>query len=187
VSVKTTCDMCGTRIEDHAGMGHPYTCAADDALRALRKARFAGCAAEPVMGACVYPGCARDHDAGTKHDYRPPSAGVLLARMRERWADRILRRVNARGVWETTDVYHAYMEDSDADPFDGYGVNRLYADMSTAVRTSAERIGLSRFAAAVPHRGTRHWRLTNEREELTVIIERRAVGRLARPDREGTA
>lgn len=43
-----TCDRCGVHITDHAGATpddrHAYTSAADDALRHLRKARFAGCA-----------------------------------------------------------------------------------------------------------------------------------------------
>lgn len=78
-SVKGTCDVCGAGRARHVGayrLDHTYTCAADDALRRLRKARFAGCAAdrghrvydpvtksyritgiEPDVNECAHPLC----------------------------------------------------------------------------------------------------------------------------------
>jgi hypothetical protein len=113
------------------------------------------------------------------HVYEAPPAPVLLERMRDRRAARILRRATARGTWAYATVYMVGV-----DPFtvftDEWDVTRTYGDWTTMLTVTRERLGISKFAVPTPD-GRDRWTLYSEREDATVWIERRVVGTLVRP------
>lgn len=113
------------------------------------------------------------------HVYEPPPAPVLLERMRERRAARIMRRVQARGTWTYATVYMVWLDDADV-LCDDWDVTRTYGDWTTMLTVTRERLGISKFAVPEPIT-PRQWSMYSEREGVTVIIERRVVGTLVRP------
>lgn len=194
MSTSGHCDVCGRRIDRHRREGrttyHVFTCAADDATRELRAARRSGASVytgraawrtyESVDG-CMGTGCLRGRHGPLwyrDHVYEPPPAPVLLERMRDRRAVRILRRVRARGTWTYTTVYQVWL----ADDFicDDWDVTRAYGDWPTMLTVTRERLGVSKFVVPTPD-GRDRWTLYSEREDVTVIIGRRVVGMLVRP------
>jgi hypothetical protein len=191
---------------ESAADSHAYTCAADDALGALRRERFLGSAddhgyrtydpetksytrvhAEPDVAACVYPECSyvpgphgrtwtTGPDGPCNHEYRRPDDATLLTRMRERRLFRATRRNMATGTSTITAwIYHVYGE-PDQDPC---GVNALYEDLPSAVRTTAYLMELSRLAVPVRLSPNR-WCLVNEHAGDVAYIERRPVTRRVR-------
>lgn len=189
------CDVCGTRV-DHHRQGflehvHDFTCAWDDATRALRAARREGRApgfTSPVwagperVDGCVGTGCLRGRHGPLwyrDHVYEPPPEDVLLERMRERRAARLRRRVAARGTWAYATVYQVWL-DPDTTFGDAWDVERVYGDWSTMLTVTRERLGISRFTVPIPD-GSDRWTLYSEREDVTVDIWRRVVGILVRP------
>lgn len=187
------CDVCGARVDHHRPskhIDHPFACARDDDVRARRAARLSGASVytgraawrtdESVDG-CVVTGCRRGRHGPLwyrDHVYEPPPAPVLLERMRERRAARILRRVRARGTWAYATVHMVWLDSDHV--CDDWDVTRTYGDWSTMVTVTRERLGISKFVVPTPD-GLDRWTLYSEREEVTVIIERRVVGTLVRP------
>lgn len=189
------CDVCGMRIDHHRPSkhraDHPFACAWDDDVRARRAARREGLspvfsssvwAAGPErVDGCMATGCLRGrHGIGwyRYHEYEPPPPAVLLDRMRERRARRILRRVAARGTWEITEAFQVWLDDDCV--CDDWDVNRTYGDWPTMLTVTRERLGIPKFVVPVPD-GRDRWTLYSLENDVTVIIERRVVGTLVRP------
>jgi hypothetical protein len=190
------CDVCGARIDHHRAskhIDHPFACSWDSDVRALRAARREGMPypsqswhhpwADPEgVDGCAHGDCFKGPHGLSwfrGHEYEPPSADVLLRRMRDRRARRLLRKVNARGVWSYVIVYQVWV-----DPYtvftDEWEVTRTYGDWPTMLTVTRERLGISRFVVPTPD-GRDRWTLYSEREDATVWIERRVVGTLVRP------
>lgn len=206
---KGHCDVCGNPPPPHhwdrsaTDNGfHPYTCAADDAIRALRKARFAGSIddlagwrrhydpathtyrleyCDPGMDPCGWAGCV--HPLGHRypvgssegpgmHDWRPPTEATLLERMRARHVERWRRRERARGETWSVRAPVWHARVEEGDAYDVYGVDCLYADLPSALRGTRVLLGLSRFAGPVREDHGR-WTVYSEEHELTVVIDRR--------------
>lgn len=188
------CDVCGARVDHHRPskhIDHAFVCAWDDDVRARRAARREGAVAvygdrfswrvfDSVDG-CVATGCLRGRHGIAwfrGHEYEPPPPAVLLERMRERRARRILRRVTARGTLEITEAFQVWiLEDFLCDDWD---VTRTYGDWFTAVTVTRERLDIPKFTVPEPD-GRDRWTLYSEEHDVTVVIEKRVVGTLVRP------
>lgn len=172
-------------------LGHAFTCAWDDDVRARREARREGLS--PVFSSpawagpervdgCMGTGCLRGRHRPLwyrDHVYEPPPAVVLLDRMRWRRVRRAVHRSTAAGVVETRTIFVAYC-DPDHVFEDAWDVAGDYGDLWTAVHLTRRCLDISKFVAPVPD-GRGRWTLYSAEHDVTAIIERRVVTTLVRP------
>ena len=182
---KSRCDVCGRPPHRHGKpiwtlyAPHAYVCSRDDALREVRlRSREGARGHEPLpdglpVDRCMYEGCVRGrHEVWSiGHEYEPPSDAVLLERMRVRRGRRLAA---GRPVTRShATVYHVWVEEPEEyDPFDEVG--GLYADLSTAIRVTRNRLGISPLVAPL-RRNDDTWSLHCERAGITALVRRRSV------------